>query len=408
MCTMAETLIALTTLADRASALKGTMVALRRDLHAHPELSGEEQRTAGLVAAQLHSLGLAVEEHVGGYGVVGVLDGGHPGPTLAYRADMDALPIQETSDRPYTSLMLGVSHSCGHDVHVAVALGVAELLVGAREVLRGRVLFVFQPAEESLDGARAMIEAGVLDRYQPAAMLALHASPLQVGSMGVAADLCLAGMEEFRLRFHAPDGDLEAIVDEAIASLESLSTSRGPQSAEQFQALVREMEIGSGLERTVFLSCWPNLDSSRSTHHLLGLASLADFALRPALHCEIRKALDKVVSRYGATYDLGVTFANPPLRNDGALVSEVLPVLRELLGPERVLSFRDPYPYSHEDLALYAARIPTALLWLGTANAARGIPSLLHTPDYDVDEDALVVGAKALTAMLMHLGGAPR
>ena len=413
---MAAPSIALTAISDRAAALRESLVTLRRELHAHPELSGEERRTAELVVSRLRSLGLEVEERIGGYGVVGVLTGAHPGPTVAYRADMDALPIQEeASDRPYASLVLGVSHACGHDVHVAIALGVAEVLAGLRDSLRGSIVFVFQPAEESLDGARAMIAAGLLDRYRPAAMLALHTSPLQVGTVGIAEDLCLAGMEEFRVRFYAPGADLDTMVREAVVALESLSTSNPPQDAAQFQALARRMEAGSGLERTVFLSCWPNVDEAMPSYHMLGLASIADFALRPALQRQIRCALDHVTRCHGATYDLAVTFVNPPLRNDHALVAQVRPVVERLLGHENVLSFRDPYPYSHEDLSLFAAQIPTALLWVGSANVAgsdrsdgsdRNIPSLLHTPDYDVDEDALVVGTQTATAALLHLTGA--
>jgi len=401
---MAEIPSQLTTALARAAALRETLVALRRDLHVHPELSGDERRTAGRVASRLRELGLEVEEHVGGHGVVGVLQGANPGPTLAYRADMDALPVQEISDRPYASLALGVSHACGHDAHVAMALGAAELLAGLRSDLHGRVVFVFQPAEESLDGARAMIEAGLLDRYGPAALLALHVSPLQVGTVGIAEDRCLAGMEEFHVRFYAPGGDLEALVSEAATALQALSTHEGPRDAAQFEALAQEMETGSGLDRAVFVSCWPNLDESGTpVYHLLGLASMADFDLRPALQRHIRCALDRVVDRYGASYDLAVTFVNPPLRNAPALVAAIRPALEHLPGVERVRLFRNPYPFSHEDLALYAAMVPTAFIWLGTANATRGITGMLHAPDFDIDEEALVTGTGVAAAVLLHL-----
>ncbi|MBN1179651.1 MAG: amidohydrolase [Anaerolineae bacterium] len=398
----------LATIGDGAIALTDALVALRRDLHMHPELSGDERRTAGLVASRLRQLGLEVEEHVGGYGVVGVLQGAHPGPTLAYRADMDALPIQEISDRPYASLSLGVSHACGHDAHVTVALGAAELLAGLRSDLHGRVVFIFQPAEESLDGARVMIEAGLLERYQPAAMLALHVSPLQVGTVGIAEDRCLAGMEEFHVRFYTPGGDLEALVGEAATALQALSTHEGPQDAAQFEALAQQMETGSGLDRAVFVSCWSNLEEQAPAYHLLGLASLTDFDQRPALQCQIRRTLDRVVDRYDATYDLAVTFVNPPLRNASALVAEIRPALERLPGVDRVRLFHDPYPFSHEDLALFAARVPTAFVWLGTANARRGFTSMLHTPDFDIDEDALVIGTQVAAAALLHLSEAWR
>ena len=392
---------------DGATALKAKLVALRRHLCAHPELPGDEQRTAAFVAESLRSLGLEPEEGIGGHGLVSVLTGSHPGPTIAYRADMDALPIQDALDSPYASLELGVKHACGHDVHMAVALGIAELLDQLREQLHGRVLFVFQPAEESLDGARAMIDDGILCRYQPKAMLALHVFPIPVGMMGVAEGPCLAGMEEFRVRFYTPAGNLDGIVEEAITALQALSTSSSPSDFEQFQTLIRQMEAGSGLERTVFLSCWPHSSGSLPPYHLLGLVSMADFSLRPNVQRQIRRTLDQVAAIHGASYDLAITFTNPPLRNHGPLVAEVTPVLEQILGPESVLSFRDPYPFSHEDLALFAAEIPTALLWLGTANVERGITNLLHTPGFDVDEDALVIGVEVMAAAILHLLRAP-
>ncbi len=381
---------------------------LRRRLYAHPEFSGDERETAAFISARLRDLGLQVEEGVGGYGVVGELEGTLPGPTIAYRAELDALPIQDTIDTPYASVVPGIKHACGHDVHMAIALGLAESLRDAQSRLPGRVAFVFQPAEESLDGANAMIEAGLLRRTRPQAMLALHAFPLPVGKVGVALGSCLAGMEEFRVRFYTPAGNLDDLVVRAIAALEELSTARAPTTTHAFDRMIGEMETGAGLGRTVFLSCWEHTPGSVPVYHLLGLVSMADFGLRPAVHGRIRAVLDDLVARDGASYDLDFTFSNPPLQNHAGLVSEILPAIEEVLGQDNVMRFRDPYPFAHEDLALYARKIPTALVWLGTANPGKGIASILHTADYDVDEDALSVGVKAMSAVLWALLSAGR
>jgi metal-dependent amidase/aminoacylase/carboxypeptidase family protein len=397
---------------DGAHSLPERLIALRRHLHAHPELSGEERETAAFVAARLRHLGLEVEEGIGGAGVVGLLRGDRPGPTVAYRADMDALPIQDTLGKPYAPLPLGIKHACGHDAHMTVALGLAEALSEARDRLHGQVVFVFQPAEESLDGAQAMLDDGLLQRYHPQAMLALHAFPLQVGSVGIAVGACLAGMEEFKVRFYTPAGDLEAVIGEAIAALEALSTATAPQDSGQFGALIRAMlagddqEEGGDLGRTVFLSGWPHAPGAVPPWHLLGLVSMADFALRPAVHHRISGTLERIAARHGAAYDLAYTFSNPPLTNHGGLVAEVLAIAGEVLEPESVLSFRAPYPFAHEDLARFAALVPTALIWLGTANAEAGIDSILHTPDYDIDEGALEVGVRVMRAVILGLGEA--
>ncbi|MGC9348684.1 MAG: M20 metallopeptidase family protein [Anaerolineae bacterium] len=383
--------------------MRDRLVAWRRDLHMHPELSGEEERTAALVADHLRRLGLETTTHVGGHGVVGVLGDAQSGETIAYRADMDALPIQDELDKPYRALPLGTKHACGHDAHMAIAMGIAEALLKSGVRLPGAIKFIFQPAEESLDGARAMIEDGVLAAPRPRALLAIHAFPLPAGTLGIRSGLCLAGMDEFKVRFYAPAGNLSALIRRAKCVLEAMSTAKAPTTTTEFDEVLDRMFLDSDLRQAVFVSCWPLDEGQPQKAHLLGLVSIADFDRRPHVHAQIRERLDAVVSEMGASYDLNHTFSNPPLHNDSQLVEAILPQLKEVLGEDRVLEFKAPYPFAHEDLALYTARIPGALIWLGTANRARGIPSLLHTPDYDIDEDALVIGAKAALAAIWSL-----
>ena len=169
-------------IAAHVKANESALVELRRDLHRHPELSGQEQRTAGIVAARLKALGLPVQTGVGGHGVVGVLTGGRPGPLVAYRADMDAVRSALADPAPFPSTVAGVRHICGHDVHVTVGLGLASALASVRKDLPGRVMFIFQPAEERATGARAMLDAGLFAKDKPAAIFGVHASPLEVGT----------------------------------------------------------------------------------------------------------------------------------------------------------------------------------------------------------------------------------
>jgi amidohydrolase len=376
---------------------------MRRDFARHPELSGEEQRTAGVIARRLRDLGLSVETGVGGYGVVGLLRGGHPGPTVAYRADMDALPIQDALETAYRSLELGEKHACGHDAHMAIALGLAELLAARRETWGGALKFIFQPAEESLDGARAMLEAGVLDNPRPEALLMLHVFPIPVGQVGVARGRCLAGMKEFRVRLYSPSGNLELLQSRVAAALREISTGTPPSGPATFAALVRAMQAGGSHTQPVLLSCWPRPGGPSQEDHLLGLVSVPAASIWDAVQAQIRQTLDRVTGAMGATYDLRYTFTNPPLINDTGLVERALPALRRTVGPENVLLFEVPYPFAHEDFALYTTQVPGALLWLGTANPTAGLASLLHTPDFDIDEDALVVGVRVMATVLLHL-----
>jgi len=384
--------------------MRERLIELRRALHMHPELSGEEQETAGIIAVRLRALGLSTETGIGGHGVIGVLDSNRSGPTIVYRADMDALPMQETLVQPYASMRLGVSHACGHDVHVTIGLGLVELLSRSKEQLRGRVVFVFQPAEESLDGARAMLDAGLFQSYPPDMMVALHAFPIPVGTVGVAMGACLAGMEEFRIRLYSPGGDLQGLIADVIKNLEGLSTDAVPTEPQRFGQIVRRMREGDPeLGRTVFVSSWPHTPGDASHTHVLGLVSMADFSLRPEIHARIERTLDTCTAGFGATYDVDYTFSNPPLANDSALIDRIIPAIEQALGSSAVLRFRAPYPFAHEDFVHYAERVPAAFLWLGTQNLEKGIPSILHTPDYDVDEDALVTGVIAMSAVVRQL-----
>lgn len=167
---------------------RAALIELRRDLHQHPEVSGREERTARVVAERLRALGLEVRTGIGGHGVVGILRGGKPGPLVAYRADMDAVPSDAADPVAFASQTPGVRHICGHDLHVTVALGLASALTAGRADLPGRVMFIFQPAEERATGARAMLDAGLFVGDRPAVIFGLHTSPLPVGALTSKAD----------------------------------------------------------------------------------------------------------------------------------------------------------------------------------------------------------------------------
>jgi metal-dependent amidase/aminoacylase/carboxypeptidase family protein len=170
-------------IAARVKTLEPELIALRREIHRHPEVSGREAQTAALIEARLIALGLEARSNVGGHGVVGVLKGGRPGPLVAYRADMDAVPSTLPDPAPFKSEVSGVRHICGHDVHVAIGVGLASALSAVRSELPGQVMFIFQPAEERATGARAMMDAGLFEKVKPAAIFGLHAAPIEVGTL---------------------------------------------------------------------------------------------------------------------------------------------------------------------------------------------------------------------------------
>lgn len=377
------------------------VVSIRRDLHRNPELSGEERRTAERVASRLRALGLEVMAGVGGHGVVALLEGQGSGPTLAYRADMDALPIADELNAPYRSQALGIKHACGHDAHVAIALGVASILSSMRDRLAGRVKFVFQPAEESLAGAEAMLADGALGAPEPEAILALHMSPMPVGMMGVALGPCLSGAEEFRVSFSEPADDLPGMELRVQGLLQGLRMASEPTTPEEFAALLDAMEASDVHSQTVHVSAWPGMSERRGNAEVLGLASVPDQAAWDRTRVRIAEALDELFDQSGFSYELASTFSLPPLSNDSGLVERLLPLFERIVGAGSVRRFRSPYPFSHEDFALFAMRVPALFFWLGSANPEAGIPSMLHTGDYDIDERVLGLGVLLMSTVLL-------
>ncbi|MBN1877808.1 MAG: amidohydrolase [Anaerolineae bacterium] len=387
-------------IAERSAALREKLVNIRRDFYMHPELSREEVRTAEAVATYLRDLGLEVQTQVGELGVVGILRGEQPGPVVAYRADMDALPIQDELVASYRSLNQGVKHACGHDVHMTIALGVAEVLASLRKKLPGIAKFLFQPAEESVSGAKLMIEDGALQDPRPSVIFALHTFPIPVGQVGITPGIALPAMDEFWVRLYSPAGEMETLAANAVSALQALSNCTSPKDITVFDAEIRLMQESEIHRQSMLLSCWPFGDEEQPKAYLLGLVSIPDPEMREAIQHQIHQTLMDVTSEMGATYDIFFTLFIPPVYNEPCLVEETLPVLDIILGAEQVLRFRSPYPYAHEDFALYQQRIPGLFVWLGIANPDRNIASVLHAPDFDVDEDALVVGTRTMASVL--------
>ncbi len=397
---MSDAVDLISRIAVRVADLRDELVALRRGFHVNPELSGEEVHTAQVIADRLRALGLAVRTSVGGHGVVGVLHGAKPGAAVAYRADMDALPIQDTLETPYRSQVLGVKHACGHDAHVAIALGAAKALSELRESLVGTVSFIFQPAEESLDGAQAMLADGVIESaLRPEAIFAQHVFPIPVGKIGVSAGLTLAGMDEYRVRFYGPGGVLKALIQQADAALRELSGVTMPADLAEFKAVVQSMEESDFHSRSTFLSCWP-YPPGATRHQLLVLVSSSNPGQQVEMQALIQTTLRAVCEPVQAKFTMYRSFTNPPLINDAALLQKIMPSLEAAVGAENIVHFRAPYPFAHEDFVLYQQSIPGVFLCLGIANEESGLTQILHQPAFDIDEEALVIGARLAATVL--------
>jgi len=374
-----------------AGALRKEAVRIRRDLHKHPELGFQETRTAGIVADALERLNLKVETGVGGTGVVGLLKGAGSGRTVLIRADMDALPILEESDIPYASTVPGVMHACGHDGHTAMGLMAALLLAGRRDRIDGSVVFVFQPAEEELGGARAMIDDGVLDRHRPDVALALHLwNSEEVGRAAVTPGPVLASADMFRIRLSGRGGHgaMPHLADDVITAACQVHTSlqtivsRSVDPMKTAVVSVGHFHAGEA----------PNVLPGRAD--LSGTIRTFDRDVRNRVIKRMEEIIHHVSSAFGVDHELTVEEGVPPVVNDGEVTLRMQEVAREMLGADAVDTDHRIMP--SEDMALFLNEVPGCFVFVGSGNPRSGLDFPHHHPRFDFDEDVLTVGIELL------------
>ena len=392
------------TLRRDAEALEKTLVSDRRHLHQNPELSFEEVQTSAFVQERLRDLNIPFTSGIGGYGVVANLQGHSPGPVVALRADMDALPIQEANEVPYASKVPGVMHACGHDVHTASLLGVAALLRSRTQEFSGTVRFLFQPAEEKLPGgASLMIRDGALANPQPQAIYGQHVMPLlPAGTVGFRSGRYMASADEIRLTIRGKGGH---------AAMPHLNTD----------AVLIASHIVVALQQVVSRRANPTLPSVLSFGHIIGEGAYnvlpndvrlrgtfrtMDETWRDQAHALIREIASGTASAMGAICDVEIDRGYPMLFNHPEPTALARSTAEAYLGPQQVVDL-DLW-MAAEDFAFYAQQIPATFYRLGTRNEAKGWVSSVHTSTFDVDESALPLGAGLMAAIaLEQLAAAP-
>jgi len=377
---------------ERIWELRGRLVEIRRDLHRHPELGFEETRTAQVVADHLRDLDLEVTEGIARTGVVGILEGDRPGPTVMYRADMDALPIQEQPKGDYTSRRKGVMHACGHDGHVAIALGIATHLSEQREDLHGTVKFVFQPAEESGGGAREMVEAGVLRNPRVDVAVGLHLdNDLPTGTIGLSHGAAMAASSEFRLVLQGRGGhaasphrcaDPVVAASFLVTALQSI-VSRQVDPLKEVVLSVCSMHGGNG-ENVI-----------PKEVELVGTVRCFDEETLGEILGRIEKMAKGIGEGFGVSTRFQKRAGYPATVNDAAVAGRVKDLVVGLLGEDAV---RPARMLGSEDMSYFLREVPGCYFMLGSRNDAKGCNSPHHSPEFDIDEDVLPLG--------VHLGAA--
>ncbi|MDB9314054.1 M20 family metallopeptidase [Spirulina sp. CS-785/01] len=380
----------LTQIQELAEQLAPRLVEIRRHIHAHPELSGQEYQTAAYVAGVLSSCGLHVEEAVGKTGVVGELQGqGRDRRVLAIRTDMDALPIQERTTLDFASRTPGVMHACGHDVHSTIGLGTAMVLAQVRDILPGNIRFLFQPAEEIAQGAGWMVQDGVMRDVSH--VLGLHVFPsIPVGSIGVRYGALTAAADDLELFIQGESGHgarPHQAIDAIWIAAQVITTLQ--QAISRTQNPLRPIVLTIG-----------EINGGRAPNVIADQVRLSGTvrSLHPETHENLPDWIDKIVKSvcqtYGAKYEMNYNRRVPSVQNDPALTKLVEEAATEAWGKDKVQLLPEP-SLGAEDFSLYLEQAPGTMFRLGVGQPGH-LNHPLHHPEFDIDESAIVTGVVTL------------
>lgn len=382
----------------------------RRDIHQHPELSNRETRTAAIVAKHLKSLGMQVETDIAHTGVVGFLKGAKPGPTVMLRADMDALPVTEKTDLPFKSTIVtkymgedvGVMHACGHDTHVAMLMGTAEVLAAVKNELHGNIMFVFQPAEEGAPegeegGAELMLKQGIFKKYKPDVAFGLHImSSLNSGQIGYRSGPIMASADTFDITVNGQQTHGSAPWNgvDPIATAAQIVTGVNQIVSRQINitkepAIVSFGKISGGVRDNII----------PDSVNMIGTIRNFDMDIREQIFKKIETTATHIALASGAKSDVKINKGYPVTINNPALTAQMLPTLSNIVGKDNLIEV--PKVTASEDFSFYSQEVPGLFIFLGGTPLGQD-PSQApynHSPYFSVDESSFKVGTKALSQL---------
>ena len=366
--------------------IKNQIIKTRRDFHKHPELSFQEHRTASIVAKSLKKFGLKVQKNIGKTGVVGLLQGSKPGKTIALRADMDALPIQETSKVSYKSINDGIMHACGHDAHTAILLGVAEVLSNNKNKIKGNIKFIFQPAEEGYGGAKYMIDDGALDNVEE--IYALHVWNYQKsGTVGVQSGPVMAAADMFTIKIQgtgghgaAPQGTVDCIMvsSQLIQSLQTI-VSRNTNPLENTVLTIGQINGGY------------NFNIIADEVVLKGTARAYTEENRMLIKNRMQEIINGTAKAFNAKIQLNYKDGYPPVINNDLVTKKVYSAAKKIVNDSVI----PPYlSMGGEDFSYFANKVPGCFFFLGSSPKNSKLMSVpQHCSHFDIDEDSMLIGA---------------
>lgn len=393
---------------SRVDTVMPQVIDWRRDFHQHPELGNREFRTAGIIAEHLEALGMEVTTGVAHTGVVGILRGDRPGPVVALRADMDALPVEEQVDLPFASRVrteyngqdVGVMHACGHDNHMAILMGAATVLAGIRDELPGTVMFIFQPAEEGAPegeegGAELMLAEGLFDNLRPEAVFGLHVWPIPAGVIAVREGGAMASSDSFKITVQgqqthgaAPWAGIDPIViaSQIVLGLQTIPSRQLNSTISP--SIVTVGAINGGVRSNII----------PDSVEMIGTLRTFDADTRTQIHERVTRTAQQIAASAGASVEVEIDLGYPVTANDPQLTRAMQPTLRRVVGEQLQES---PLITGAEDFSYYANEVPGMFFFLGVAPDDPDMVYPNHSPYFYADESALPVGVQAMTALAL-------
>lgn len=381
---------------QKTKEIKAEVVAIRRHLHQHPELSFNEFETSKFIQQKLTEWGIPFKNNIVKTGVVALIESSQNNSTcIALRADMDALPIQELNEVDYKSKNTGVMHACGHDVHTSILLATAKILNEIKDQLPQSVKLIFQPGEEKLPGgAKLMIEAGVLENPAVSQIFALHVFPeLEAGKVGLKSGMYMASTDEIYITIHGKGGhaampkqtiDPIIIASNLILSLQDIPSKFCPKDIPCVLAFGRIEGLGA-------TNVIPDKVELQGTFRTMN----EDW--RAKAHEKIKEISKQVAESFGGKADVNIQVGYPFLKNDELLTEKTRTQLKHFFGDENVINL--PIRMTAEDFAFFAQKIPATFIRLGVRNESKGIVHPVHNSKFDIDEDSLNIGIQALLTL---------
>lgn len=380
------------------------LVDIRRDLHENPELAGNEIRTQQKIKQYLLDLGLEVETNLYGHGVIGILKGGKKGKNIIWRADMDALPNDFADNVDFKSKIKGVQHGCGHDVHMAIALGIADVLSKNKKDLKGNVYFIFQPEEETFIGAKSMLNNGLISKIHPDEIYGLHITALPAGQIMVKPNEMFAYQKRIQIKFK------EELTKEQTKELsksihEALSRFAAGTKPWEIQGMI-DPKIGLSNPNTIFKDYFimdEKFSIRSKNNELIWDAYMYETNVSNVKNI-IPKVKQVIESANLNNQLLSVSFVqeNPTVLNDKKLTESAIKTLNTIYGKGFVVNDYGQVPYFNDDFAYFQQKIPGVYFFLGGSNFEKGIIAMNHAPNFAVDEESIRTGVRSFSSLIFE------